>query len=112
MKEPGTYPQLARTVRAAREAANHTQTSLATAIGVSQSTIAQLERGRVRPGWDVATSLAEELGIPIALLAPEHNAVELDEASVELAIRFAMLGERDRDVVQSMVDAMLRAKAG
>ncbi len=54
--------QLARRVRALREAKRLSQSELARAIGTTQSAIARLESGKFAPRFDVLQRVARALG--------------------------------------------------
>jgi transcriptional regulator with XRE-family HTH domain len=46
-----------------REDAGHTQSSLARAVGTSQSAISQIEAGERNPSYDMLRQIAEALGV-------------------------------------------------
>lgn len=54
-------------LRSARRAQKLTQSQLAAKVGVSQTTIARLETGRVSPTLDTVFSVAEALGLNISV---------------------------------------------
>lgn len=59
--------QLARRIRALREAHDLSQGQLASAIGTTQSAIARLESGRFAPRLDVLQRVARALGQRLAV---------------------------------------------
>jgi len=59
-------------VKTARLAASLTQSELAARAGVSQSLVAQIERGEREPGRNALRSLAEALGTSVSWLLGEH----------------------------------------
>lgn len=58
-------PPFARRLAALRKAAGLTFYALGKKAGVSQQTIAHLERGRNGPTWEVVQKLADALGVEV-----------------------------------------------
>lgn len=61
-------PELANTLREAREAKGLTQGELAARIGVSRKTVNTVENGVFTPSTVIALMLAEALGQPVEAL--------------------------------------------
>ena len=103
---PDNEPSLGRVVRANRERLRLTQGQLAERIGVSRSTISELEADRIRqPRAAVFARLGKALGVPAAVLLaaagyPAESeiamAIETDELTV-LAASITQLAGNERD---------------
>ncbi len=57
---------LGRAFREAREGVDLTQEVLAEQAGVSASTVRQIEKGTVNPGYDVMLAMARAMGLPLS----------------------------------------------
>lgn len=77
-------------IRSLRRAANMTLQDLASVVGVSQSLISQVERGRASPSITSLRRIAAALDVPVAALfldgAPRSNG-ETDRAGRRLVVR-------------------------
>ena len=93
--------RLASVVRSARERLHLTQAELASRVGVSRATIAELEAGRIQqPRAAVFTRLAGALGIPVALLLSSTGIADPETAT---------LADLESDELVAMAAAMVRA---
>ena len=81
--------QLGRRLAASRELADLTQQELAERAGVTQATIARIERGRI-PGFRVETlvMVAEALGVSVDYLLGRKDTMDIDlePAGVDLVL--------------------------
>ena len=57
---------LGRAFREAREGVDLTQEVLAERSGVNASTVGQIEKGTVNPGYDVMLAMAKAMGLPLS----------------------------------------------
>jgi transcriptional regulator with XRE-family HTH domain len=83
------------------------QDELAKAIGAHAPVIGRYERNEVKPSIEVATKMAEFLGVSLDYLAglTEH---ELDNNITQKIISIQTLAEDDKAVVLKTIDALLR----
>ena len=84
---PVDYYQLGRRVAAARELADLTQQGLANKAGLTQATVARLEKGR-KPGVRVETlvAIARALNVSVDYLLSLKNTLEIDLEPAALAL--------------------------
>lgn len=86
-----------------REAAGHTQSSLAEAAGLSQSAISQLESGARHPTYDTIRHLARAMKLPPAyLVGSELQGLSGGERA--LVRRYRILSERARREVERLAE--------
>jgi transcriptional regulator with XRE-family HTH domain len=76
-------PALGRVVRQIRTERDLTQAEVARAMDVDPSVISHLELGHSNPAWGSVKRLAAALGVTIADLAAQAEAVERREAAAE-----------------------------
>ncbi len=83
------------------------QDELAKAIGAHAPVIGRYERNEVKPSIEVATKMAEFLGVSLDYLAglTEH---ELDSDITKKILSIQILAEDDKAVVLKTIDALLR----
>jgi transcriptional regulator with XRE-family HTH domain len=97
----GIQKAFGQRLKAARKASNIGQEDLANALGLSRTSISNLEQGRQRVFLDQVYLMAERLQVPLAdLLPPPHDVVE------EYTIRTPAdmpLSARESAVVQRLV---------
>lgn len=87
------------------------QDELAKTIGAHAPVIGRYERNEVKPSIDVATKIAEALGVSLDYLTG-HSDLELDKAVLNRMVDIQNLGEEDKKTLFALVDAFLRdAKA-
>ena len=87
------------------------QDELAKAIGAHAPVIGRYERNEVKPSIEVATKMAEALGVSLDYLVgiADH---ELDNAIAQKILDIQQLGEEDKNAILKTVDALIRdAKA-
>lgn len=88
------YLELGVRVRRRREALEMTQEALATAVGVSRSSIANIERGQHHAPVHVLLGLAEALKVDMGDLLPTHaELVALVDASRDVPKLVNIAGE-------------------
>lgn len=73
-ESPPELRRLGRAVRELREAADLKQIELATAAGVTESQVSDIERGKNNPGWILLTRIVTDgLGLKIEDLASAYE---------------------------------------
>ena len=60
-----TFINFGARIEAARKKKGLTQEELAEIVGVSQSMINHIEKGRKKPSLDIAVALADEVGVTV-----------------------------------------------
>lgn len=73
------YKHIGMTLRGAREALSMTQGELANVVGLSRTSLTNIELGRQRILVDQLAELANALHIPVSSLIPERTAVTMQE---------------------------------
>lgn len=73
-------------IKAARKAANITQTALAAVAGVSRNAVSQWENGDTYPTNDKLERIARKLGVPVHYLLGESEPEPISYADLETAI--------------------------
>jgi transcriptional regulator with XRE-family HTH domain len=86
------YDELGRRVRRWRERQSMTQDRLATAAGVSRSSVANIEAGRQATPLHVVLALAEVLQCELADLIPSHDALFALETARGLTPQVVTIG--------------------
>ena len=83
-------------------------------VGVSKAHVWELEKGRSRnPSFDLVHKLAEHFGVGIDVLTGRTGEPGSDQMQVERIHRgLQALSQRDREIVEQMVDSMNQKKAG
>lgn len=77
------YKHIGTTLRGAREALNMTQAELAHVVGLSRTSLTNIELGRQRILVDQLAELANALHISVSSLIPERNAAAIREDNSE-----------------------------
>lgn len=77
---PPELLRLGKALRALRRGKGLKQIELATAAGVSESQVSDVERGRNNPGWLLICRLLDGLGVSLADLAEAYEMTGSDEA--------------------------------
>lgn len=78
------YEELGRRLRDARLDADLSQAKLAKLLGLTRSSIANIEAGRQRIQAHTVVSIAAELSMPIEKILPSRDALSANEAHVAL----------------------------
>lgn len=73
------YKHIGTTLRGAREALSMTQAELAHVVGLSRTSLTNIELGRQRILVDQLAELANALHIPVSSLIPERNTATVRE---------------------------------
>ncbi len=79
-------------------------------MGVSTVILSRWERGHAALGLARLARVAEVLGVGLADLLDHHRPPPAVDSASRLNARWARLSERDRRVVNALVDALLRAE--
>lgn len=77
------YKHIGMTIRAAREALGMTQGELANVVGLSRTSLTNIESGRQRILVDQLAELADALDIPVHSLIPERSFLSVREDNSE-----------------------------
>lgn len=104
------YRAVGERVRGARNAARMTQTALAARLGITRSSVANLEAGRQRIPLHVFAAVAESLDVTPASLLPEKITVLGDAELSRLDERLANEEESTRDFVESALAQLIDPK--
>lgn len=97
------YVLIGAEVRVAREAAELSQQQLAAAVGVTRTSITNLEAGRQQTPLHVLYAIADACGVPLKTLLPDHAERQL--------VPHAKYGEEDKDRWAAMVTSRSRRTA-
>lgn len=89
-----------RRVRAAREAGGLTQQQMAERLGLTRSSVANIEAGRQRALLHVAATIAAAIGAPAADLLPSDAA---PTASPSIARDLKKLSDTNRQAVEMLL---------
>lgn len=73
---PAELATLGNAMRSLREAKGLKQIELATAAGVAESQVSDIERGKNNPGWLLLARLLDGLGVDIAEFASAYAQAE------------------------------------
>lgn len=73
--EDALYSRLGSRLRQARNAAGHTQAELGRFVGLTRTSITNIERGIQRPPLHVIYQLAAAVGVPPTRLMPEPSSL-------------------------------------
>ena len=110
LQERRLYLEVGVRVRRRREGLRMTQDELASTVGLSRSSVANIERGQQHAPVHVLLWLAEALGVDVGTLLPTHNElVALTAAGRDVKKQVSIGGESSGlspDVVQ-LVGALL-----
>lgn len=98
------YAEVGGRIRKARSARGQSQLELARAVGLTRSSIANIEAGRQRSAVHVLVLVAQALDVPPADLIPDIDAFDVDHPDLDL--------EGQPDPSQNFVNAALRRAMG
>ena len=73
------YVEVGRLIRAARQAKSMTQEGLGALVGLSRTSITNIELGRQRLFLDTLHQIADKLGIQVASLFPKFGDFSLEQ---------------------------------
>ena len=84
---------------------------VADAVGVSKTHVWELERGRTgNPSLEMLTKLADYFGVTIRSLVGEEPESSADERLVRMFRQAGELSERDRDILDDMIQSLRRKR--
>lgn len=112
------YTLVGERVRRARQAAGLSQAKLARNLGMSRTSIVNIEAGRQHPPLHVLWDVADQLGTELSLLIPRADEYRVNGAPVKLdpetieKIEQAASGDPDtrRDLTRFIAKALTRVK--
>lgn len=99
-----TTDPLAQRLTHLRKNARLSQAALAARVGVSQSAISQLERGRRRPSLGLITGIAVALSCPLSDLVDNPGTAPLTKAEEDLLQAYRSLGPSARQQLQTFAE--------
>jgi len=103
MKIDPIYEEFGRRLRSARKAANLTQEALAERVGLSRTSITNIEKGRQHVSLHMLFSLANAIGIkPLELLPQKEAAYKLEMIDQEL-LKETPLGQEGKEWLQRII---------
>lgn len=102
------YADFGQRVRAARETAGFTQRELADRLGLTRSSVANIEAGRQRALLHVAAAVAETTGTRPADLVPDHIGTAV---SGSIARDLRRLSDPNREAVEMLLRRAARTAA-
>lgn len=88
------YMDMGSKIKAARKAANITQSALAEVAGVSRNAVSQWENGETYPTNDKLERIARKLGVPVHYLLGEESAGEVNYSDLKTAIETILEAQR------------------
>ena len=94
-------------VAQARKKKGLSQDELAKQVGTISVTIGRYERNEIKPSIDVATKVADALGVSLDYLVGSSDAV-LEKSLVKKITAIQQLPTDDQECVHKMLDAFLR----
>jgi transcriptional regulator with XRE-family HTH domain len=103
VKNNWIYKEFGRRLRNLRQASNLTQDALAERIGLSRTSITNIEKGRQHIPLHVLFSLADVLGIPPVKLLPQKGDISTSSIIEKGLLEKASLGEEGQEWVKRIV---------
>ena len=105
MKIGPIYEEFGRGLRSARKAANLTQEALAERVGLSRTSITNIEKGRQHVSLHILFSLAAAVVVePVELLPQKESAYKLEMIDQEL-LKGTELGQEGKEWLQRIIKA-------
>lgn len=95
------YPRVGARIRALRESRKVTQEHLGELIGLTRTSVVNIERGRQKIMLHSLYAVAEVLGVAVAELLPSAS-----EASVEEQVRADPVAQQDPSVLRFLEQAL------
>lgn len=83
------------------------QEQLSKKIGVHQNVIGRYERGEARPSIELASKLANVLGVSLDYLVGNTD-VELDKSIIEKVMTIQKLPEEDKNCIMYSIDGLIQ----
>ena len=84
---------------------------VADAMGVSKTHVWELERGRTaNPSLEMLTKMADYFGVTIRSLVGEDPSSSADERLVRMFRQAGELSERDRDILDDMIQSLRKKR--
>ena len=103
MKIDPIYEEFGRRLRSARKAANLTQEALAERVGLTRTSITNIEKGRQHVSLHMLFSLAAAVGVqPVQLLPQKEEAYKLEIIDQDL-LKETPLGQEGKEWLQRII---------
>lgn len=90
-----------------RKSKKISQDELAKAIGVHAPVIGRYERNEVKPSIDVATKIANAVGVSLDYLVG-NSELELDKDIINRVVEIQQLPDKDKDHILYTLDSLLQ----
>ena len=103
MKISPIYEEFGRGLRSVRKSANLTQEALAERVGLSRTSITNIERGRQHVSLHMLFSLAAAVGVEPAELLPQKEAVYRLEMIDQELLKETQLGQEGKEWLQRII---------
>ena len=97
------YREIGRTLRQRRETAGLTQGDVASRVGLSRTSITNIEQGRQHVTLHVLYALADALGSKPSDLLPDSSVLIQRDSELDKALRKLSLPEEEKDWIHRLV---------
>lgn len=97
------YKEIGRTLRQRREKAGLTQGDVATRVGLSRTSITNIEQGRQHVTLHVLYALADAIGSKPSDLLPDGSALLQRSTELDKALQKMSLPQEEKDWIQRLV---------
>jgi transcriptional regulator with XRE-family HTH domain len=96
-----------KTISAERKKKGFSQEELAKMVGTISVTIGRYERDEIKPSIDIATKIADALGVSLDYLTGKTN-VELDNSIIKRVVEIQSLPDEDKKHILYTLDGLLQ----
>lgn len=96
-----------KTISTERKKKGFSQEELAKMVGTISVTIGRYERDEIKPSIDIASKIADALGISLDYLTGKTN-VELDNSIIKRVVEIQNLPDEDRTHILYTLDGLLQ----
>lgn len=97
------YREIGRTLRQRREGAGLTQGDIATRVGLSRTSITNIEQGRQHVTLHVLYALADAVGSKPGDLLPDSSVLLKRDAELDKTLKKMDLPQEEKDWIQRLV---------
>ncbi len=97
------YEEFGRGLRSARKAANLTQEALAERVGLSRTSITNIEKGRQHVSLHMLFTLAAAIGVELVELLPQKEASYKLEMIDQELLKDTQLGQEGKQWLQRII---------
>jgi transcriptional regulator with XRE-family HTH domain len=96
-----------KTISAERKKKGFSQEELAKMVGTISVTIGRYERDEIKPSIDIATKIADALGVSLDYLTGKTN-IELDNSIIKRVVEIQSLPDEDKKHILYTLDGLLQ----